>query len=178
MPILLPRRVLMLVAVLGCLLGTGPSAHRGLLGADWPQWRRDAARSGASEEELPAAPGLVWVVELAPPSPAWPETQGKLQFDRLYEPVLSGKTLFVPSMVEDRLIAIDTETGKARWSYFVDGPVRFAPAVWRDRVFFVSDDGWLYALHTEDGSLLWKFRGGPSDRKVLGNDRLISMWPA
>ena len=26
--------------------------------------------------------------------------------------------------------------------------------------------------------LVWKLRGGPQNRKVLGNDRLISMWPA
>src|SRR5205085_2857453 len=24
----------------------------------------------------------------------------------------------------------------------------------------------------------WKFRGGPNDRKILGNERLISTWPA
>ena len=29
-----------------------------------------------------------------------------------------------------------------------------------------------------DGSLVWRFRGGPSDRKLLGNERLISTWPA
>ena len=28
------------------------------------------------------------------------------------------------------------------------------------------------------GKLSWKFRGGPSDRKILGNKRLISTWPA
>ena len=34
------------------------------------------------------------------------------------------------------------------------------------------------ACKTTTGKLLWKFRGGPSDRKILGNERLISTWPA
>ncbi len=41
-----------------------------------------------------------------------------------------------------------------------------------------SDDGYLYCLAERDGRLLWKHRGGPSDRKVLGNERMISLWPA
>ena len=31
-------------------------------------------------------------------------------------------------------------------AFFTGGPVRFAPAAWRDRVFVASDDGCLYAL--------------------------------
>ena len=45
-------------------------------------------------------------------------------------------------------------------------------------MFVASDDGYLYCLDAEHGRLLWKFRGGPSDRKILGNERLISTWPA
>ncbi|MCP5112147.1 MAG: PQQ-like beta-propeller repeat protein, partial [bacterium] len=41
-----------------------------------------------------------------------------------------------------------------------------------------SDDGHLYCLAADTGALLWKFRGGPADRKILGNKRLISTWPA
>ena len=48
-------------------------------------------------------------------------------------------------------------------------------------VFAGSDDGHLYCLDSSDGTLLWKFRGlprGRKDRKLLGNRRLISLWPA
>jgi len=45
-------------------------------------------------------------------------------------------------------------------------------------VAFASDDGWLRCLDAETGELLWRVRGGPDGRKVLGNGRLVSAWPA
>ena len=48
----------------------------------------------------------------------------------------------------------------------------------RNRLYFTSDDGYLYCLAADTGALRWKFRGGPADRKILGNKRLISTWPA
>ena len=60
------------------------------------------------------------------------------------------------------VVALDTETGREEWTFITDGPVRFAPAVWQDRLFIVSDDGYLYCLAAGDGELLWKKRGGPN----------------
>ncbi len=161
-------------AFLACSVLLAASAGAG----DWPMWRYDAGRCGVSPEELSAPLHLQWFLELPEPRPAWPPTQTKLQFDAAYEPVVAGKLLFVPSMVRDSLTAYDTATGKARWRFYADGPVRFAPVAHEGRVYFVSDDGFLYCLRAGDGKLLWRFRGGPSARAVLGNGRLISTWPA
>jgi len=117
------------------------------------------------------------VRDLPPLRGAWPD-QPLLQFDVAYQPVVAGKTLFLASSRADGVAAFDAETGDALWRFFTDGPVRFAPVVWRDKVYFTSDDGWLYCVAADDGELVWKFRGGPSDRKILGNQRLISTWPA
>jgi outer membrane protein assembly factor BamB len=92
-----------------------------------------------------------------------------------------GDAMFVPSMVNDSVTALDTETGAERWRFLAEGPVRFAPVACKDKVYFVSDDGHLYCLDTNDGSLRWKFRGLPEDRrdrKVVGHGRLISLFPA
>ncbi len=165
----------------GCLLIvlSGCAARR-LAAADWPQFRYDAARSAASPESLADPLYLQWIRELPAPQPAFPH-ESRLAFDRSYEPVVLGERMFVPSMVTDSVTALDIQTGNVLWQFFADGPVRFAPVAWRDRVYFVSDDGYLYCLRAEDGKLLWRFRGLPADREdrlVLGNGRLISLRPA
>ncbi len=130
-----------------------------------------------AEPDLPAVLHLRWVRELPPPRPAWPD-QPKMPFDVAPKPAVLGRTIFVPSTVTDDITAYDIDTGAERWTCTTDGPVRFAPAVWEDRLYVASDDGCLYCLDAAAGRPLWKFRGGPSDRKVLGNGRLISTWPA
>jgi outer membrane protein assembly factor BamB len=137
----------------------------------------EPAVSEAVSSDLSPTLYLQWVRDLPPLRGAWPD-QPLLQFDVAYQPVVAGKTLFLASSRADGVAAFDAETGDALWRFFTDGPVRFAPVVWRDKVYFASDDGWLYCVAADDGDLLWKFRGGPSDRKVLGNQRLISTWPA
>src|SRR5262245_37445897 len=144
---------------------------------DWPTWRYDAGRTAASPQQLPATLHLQWVRHYPPTKTAWPD-QAKMQFDVAYEPVVLGQTAFVGSALTDSVTALDVETGVERWRFFADGPVRFAPLAWEGRVYFVSDDGHLYCLDVAKGALLWKFRGGPTDRRVLGNERLISTWPA
>lgn len=147
------------------------------LGHDWPMWRYDAGRGAASPEELPVKMHLQWIRELDPPKPAWPESQYRLQFDASYEPVVAGKTIFVGSMVSDSVTAYDTETGNQKWCFYTEGPVRFAPVVYKNKLYFACDDGYLYCLNASNGSLISKFLGGPSQNKVIGNDRLINMWP-
>ncbi len=145
--------------------------------ADWPMGRCDANRSAASSQALAADLHLHWVRELPPLAGAWPE-QAKMQFDIAYDPVVLDKTLFLASSRHDWVAAFDAATGAERWRFFAEGPVRFAPVAWEGRVYFASDDGHLYCLDAAKGALLWKFRGGPSDRRILGNSRLISTWPA
>jgi len=144
---------------------------------DWPMWRADAARSAVSPDLLPLDLHRHWSRSFEPPRPAWPASQPKIRFDESYEPIVADGLVFVGSMVSDRLSAYDLKTGEERWRFYADGPIRFAPVVWRHRLFFGSDDGFLYALDTRKGQLLWKQRGGPDGRRVLGNERLISTWP-
>ncbi|MFH1740569.1 MAG: PQQ-binding-like beta-propeller repeat protein, partial [bacterium] len=145
---------------------------------DWPMWRYDPGHTSCSPEELAKELNLQWVLELPVPKSCWPFTQFRMLFDLSYEPIVMGNRLFVPSMVRDSVTAYDTETGEKQWCFYADGPVRFAPVGWNGKIYFISDDSHLYCLDAEKGTLLWKFRGGPSDYKVLGNERLISMWPA
>src|SRR4051812_38109080 len=120
-----PRRLLATGAVtLACLLPA--LAARA---ADWPMGRHDPGRSGATPHALPAKLHVQWVRDYPPLQPAWPE-QDKMQFDLAYEPVVAGKLLFLNSSRHDCVRALDTATGAERWTFFADGPVRFAPVWW------------------------------------------------
>ena len=152
--------------------------HPALKSGDWPQYRADAGRTGFTPEELPSNLSLKWKLEQPAPAPAWKGVHTRMTFDYAYQPVIGSKTLYFGSSADCKVYALDTATGKEQWSFFTGAPVRFAPALWKNRVYVVSDDGYLYCLSAKKGEVLWKKRGGPDDSKVLGNDRMISKWPA
>lgn len=157
------------------LSGVFLSGAVGARAEDWPTWRYDVSRSAVSAQKLPEELHLQWVRKYPRVKPAFGTR--RLQFDAGYEPVVMGKTLFAGSPSNDSISAIDTETGAEKWKFYTDGPVRFAPVAWKAKVFAASDDGCLYCLDAATGGLLWKFRAVPSGRKIIGNGRLISVWP-
>lgn len=144
---------------------------------DWRMWGGNANRGGIVESDLPEELVLQWRRELPTPKPAWPASQTKLQFDAAVQPIVVGKLLVVGSTVNDSVAAYDTTTGELVWRFFTEGPIRFAPAATADKICVGSDDGWLYCLAAQTGELVWKLQGGPTTRRIIGNDRLISTWP-
>ena len=147
--------------------------------ADWPAYRADARRSAATAEPLPPKLSLCWRYETGhAPQPAWSGRDTRMPFDRAYHVVVADGRLFFGSSADGKVHALDAATGAGLWSYTTDAPVRFAPAVWEDRVLATSDDGHLVCLAAADGRLLWKIRGGPDGSMVLGNRRMVSRWPA
>lgn len=146
--------------------------------ADWPMYRGNAGRTGYTPGSLPAELALRWSFELPhAPQPAWPRSE-RMPEDRACQVVVAGGAVFFGNSADGRVYALDAASGRLNWTFLTDAPVRFAPAVWEDRLFVASDDGHLYALSADGGRLLWKRRGGPDDRRVLGNGRMISKWPA
>ena len=136
-----------------------------LAGADWEMYRYDAARSGVSPEQLKTPLHLQWVyLPKHPPQPAWPEPGRELHrmaFDYAHQVAVGNGLVYFGSSADHKVYALDLTTGEERWSFFTDGPIRFAPALEGERVFVASDDGWLYCLSASEGRLLWRFYGGP-----------------
>jgi outer membrane protein assembly factor BamB len=169
------RSAVFLLTALAILAPGFPAAA-----ADWPQWRYDAGRTASSPEELDNDLYLIWEARYPPREPVWddPLNRDLMHFDTLLEPVAAGGALFIGFNDTDKVVSLDAATGEERWRFYTDGPVRLPVAVSDGRVYAVSDDGCLYCLDAADGRLIWRHEGRPGSRRVLGNKRLISSWPA
>jgi len=147
---------------------------------DWPMWRCDAQRTASSSETLPSGMKLLWTRAYGPRQQAWddPLNHDLMTYDRIFEPIAMDGRLFVGFNDQDKLVALDAATGEEIWTFFTEGPVRVPPAGYDGRVYFCSDDGFLYCVDAKTGKLQWKFRGGPSAQHAIGNQRLVSAWVA
>ncbi|HUU11904.1 MAG TPA: PQQ-binding-like beta-propeller repeat protein [Phycisphaerae bacterium] len=155
---------------------------------DWPTYRHDAARSGISADALSTPMSEAWVfTPTHPPSPAWTDPQPKpveevlelprLRFDDAFHVAAAGGMIFFGSSADNTVYALDAATGQVRWTFTTDGPVRMAPTVVGGRLYVGSDDGNVYCLGATHGQIVWRFAAAPAARKVLGNGRMISLWP-
>jgi outer membrane protein assembly factor BamB len=148
--------------------------------ADWPQWRFDAGHTAASPAALPESLTPLWSRTYSPRRQVWddPLNHDLMQYDRIFEPVVRDGRMFIGFNDADKVVALDTATGQELWSFYADGPVRLPAVAWDDCVFFTSDDGFLYCVQASDGQLRWKFQAAPASRKAIGNQRIVSAWPA
>lgn len=148
--------------------------------SDWPMWRFDAGRSAAGTAVLPQQLQHAWTLQAPARLQAWddPLNLDLMPYDRLLEPIVLGNRLIVAFSDTDRVCAFETSSGRELWSFVTDAPVRLPPAGTTDSVCFVSDDGFLYCVAAATGQLRWKFLAAPSARRIVGNQRLISTWPA
>jgi len=147
---------------------------------DWPMWRYDYNRSASTPEQLADQLYLQWQVEYSTRKPVWedPLNQNLMQFDRIFEPVVADNKIFIGFNDQDKVVALDLTSGAELWHFYTDGPVRLPLAINKDKIYFTGDDGTCYCLKTADGTLVWKRLLAPAENKLLGNSRLISMWPA
>lgn len=143
--------------------------------ADWPMSGYDAGRTGGTPFGLPARLAPAWSIHLPVLEPAWAD-QDRFVGDAVYNPIVVGTHLIVPSSLDDTVTAYDVATGQEAWRFYTGGPIRYSPAAAGGRVFVGSDDGYLYALQAETGDVLWKVKGAPKTRSVLGNGRMIDTW--
>jgi len=159
-------------------------------GDDWPTWRHDNARSGMTKQTLTLPLQQRWVHKgRHAPRPAWPppakhdfwhnktNLPPRVTFDRAYHVVAAGGRVFFGTSADDKVICLDAKTGKTKWTFFAEGPVRLAPAIADGKVYFGSDDGHAYCLNAEDGSLIWKHNAAGTNRRIPGNGRMISVHP-
>ena len=161
--------------------------------------------SAVAAEELVKFPlTLAWVSrQLQPPIPAFRDSvvtkrEGKIpaladrrklgiyhrqglaepaSYDYAPQPVVAGNRVYVASSADEAVLCLDTATGKRVWTARAEGPVRFAPLVAGQDVFFGADDGVVYCVDAATGTPRWRRRIAPRMAFALNNARLISAWP-
>ncbi len=159
-------------------------------GQDWPTYMHDNFRSGVTEVQLELPLERMWVFKaMYPPSPAWPaparqdffhdhfDLRPIETYDWVFHVIAQADTIYFGSSAQDKIYALDADSGETRWTFVADGPVRFAPVFADERIYAGSDDGHVYCLSSRDGSLIWKCRVAPDERLIPGNGRMISLWP-
>jgi len=156
--------------------------------ADWPTYRHDNARSGATDESLEVPLQLSWVyTSVFPPRPAWSGPakrpregwllRPRVIFDDAFQVAASAGAVYFGSSSDNKVYCLDAKTGRQRWVFYTAGPVRLAPVLYEGRLLVGSDDGFVYCLKAKSGELIWKMRPGANGEKLLGNGSLISRWP-
>ena len=159
-------------------------------GSDWPTYMHDNLRSGSTNTTLQLPLTVQWKYQAtAKPTSAWPEPaehdyywrsnynlEPTMVFDRALPMVAAGDLIFFASSGNDSVYCINLE-GKEQWHFFTQAPVRLAPTVYKNKVYFGSDDGYAYCLKADNGELIWKYKAVDTNRWIPGNQRMISSFP-
>lgn len=115
---------------------------------DWPQWQRDAARSGVS----PDSPGVPDTGECTMTWRWHPDGQTSI-LGRV-QPVVANGLLCV-GFADGRLFALNTSDGSVAWSFQCDGPILHTAAMDANNVYVGCHDGKVYAVSQTTGQEVW-----------------------
>ena len=130
--------------------------------ADWPTYRHDAARSGATAEAVSSTLGHLWQTKIG---------------GRVTAPVIAGGHVYVASIDTHTVSALDAVTGQLLWHFTAGGRIDSLPTIGAGRVVFGSADGAVYCLRARDGKLAWRFRAAPGERRIVADQQVESTWP-
>jgi outer membrane protein assembly factor BamB len=128
---------------------------------DWPTYRHDGRRTGATACDVPAAVSPTWSVKLT---------------GRLTPPVAVGGRVYVAAKDEHTIHALGIEDGRTAWRFTAGGRIDSPPTIHGGAVLFGCVDGYVYCLRASDGALAWRFRAAPSDERIIAFGQLESPW--
>ncbi len=139
-----------------------PLKRAGMDANQWPTYRHDANRSGATKAQVHLPISEKWSVDLG---------------DELTSPVVADNRVYIASKKSHSVIALNAGRGRKVWTFTADGEVDSPPTVYRGLVIFGSKDGHVYCLRASDGAMAWRFRAAPLGMKLVSYGKLESVWP-
>lgn len=130
--------------------------------SDWPMFRHDVLRSGATDVTVNADLETVWTQKVAP-------NPGGL--------IVAKGQVLVAGGDEHTVTALDADRGTCGWTYVTGARVQSPPTFYHGLAIFGSADGAVYCLRATDGELAWRFQAAPESRYVTAFNQLESAWP-
>jgi len=154
---------------------------------DWPTYAHDNQRTGITSEKLSGPLSLAWTFEPAfPPAEGWPlnvngygayKDSPNVNYDDASQVTVVGSVAYLSASGENRVYAIDVETGAVIWSFTTEAAPRLAPTIWKHRAYVGSDDGQVHCLDAASGKPRWTFNAAIHGQRLLGYGRFGSNWP-
>jgi len=115
---------------------------------DWPTLQQNNRRTGYTPEAIAPPYTEVWRHDF------------EEMIDVRVQPIVSGGLVLVPTY-SGNLHALDSATGKLRWTFHAQGPFFSPPSVdSAGRILISCQDRNVYALNLADGKRLWSFETG------------------
>jgi outer membrane protein assembly factor BamB len=138
------------------------SPVRSPLPGDWPTYRHDAERSGCTQSAVPAVLRPMWQADVG----------GKLT-----TPTVADGKVFVASVDEHRMCAIDADSGRSVWRFAGGARIDSPPTLSRGRAIFGCRDGYVYSVRASDGVLAWRLRAAREERRIAACGQLEAASP-
>jgi len=138
-----------------------PAMGRNPQSNDWPTYRHDGARTGATKGKVPAKLRKRWDTKLG---------------TRASAPVIAAGMVFAADVDGHAVCAMSAADGKIAWRFTAEGRVDSPPTYHQGLLLFGSRDGTAYCLRADDGELVWRFF--PLERRVVcAYEQPESAWP-
>ncbi|MEK7992447.1 MAG: PQQ-binding-like beta-propeller repeat protein, partial [Planctomycetota bacterium] len=96
---------------------------------------------------------------------------------RLTSPTVAGGKVFVASVDEHTILAIDADSGQAAWHFTGGARIDSPPSIDQGRVLFGCRDGYVYSVRASDGQLAWRLQAAREGRRIAACGQLESASP-
>lgn len=157
--------------------------------SDWPTYRGDRWRSASTASPGPQALDILWTSRVVSDSEAATlksAKDGPILHDWRENPFIKGSVsapvvangqVLVARTEAHEVVALDAASGRVNWRFTADGRVDTPPTIHRGLCLFGTHAGWVYALRSDTGKEVWRFRATPDEERIVAYGQVESAWP-
>ncbi|NQT37644.1 MAG: PQQ-like beta-propeller repeat protein, partial [Planctomycetes bacterium] len=139
---------------------TSQSAVRNPQSNDWPTYRGNIARSGATGAQVADKLTTKWEAAIGPGITA---------------PVVADDKIYVAEKDAYTVHCLDRSNGQPVWKFLANGPIDSPPTIHPAGLCLVGcGDGSVYCLDANSGELAWRFKVSTTERRIGSENRLES----